>query len=99
MKKGIENSTVTMSFVDQSYQQSKNCQAELQHARNGAKKPVVVVIVEGNFWSWSTDAFKELCDVKTKMFADLSEVACQAWDDQDKVDGLLDALTASTALH
>ena len=50
MKKGIENSTVTMSFVDQSYQQSKNCQAELQHARNGAKKPVVVVIVEGNFW-------------------------------------------------
>ena len=33
------------------------------------------------------------------MFADLSEVACQAWDDPDKVDGLLDALTASTALQ
>ena len=99
MKKGIENSTVTMSFVDQSYQQSKHCQTELQHARHVAKKPVVVVIVEGNFWSWSTDSFKDLCDVKTKMFADLSEVACQAWDDPDKVDGLLDALTASTSLQ
>ena len=33
------------------------------------------------------------------MLADLSEVACQAWDDPDKVDGLLDALTASTALQ
>ena len=99
MKKGIENSTVTMSFVDQFYQQSKHCQTELHHARHVAKKPVVVVIVEGDFWSWSTAAFKDLCDVKTKMFADLSEVACQAWDDPDKVDGLLDALTASTSLQ
>ena len=99
MKKGIENSTVTMCFADQNYQQSKNCQAELQHARSGAKKSAVVVFVEGNFWSWSTDAFQKLCDVKTKKFADLSEVACQAWDDPDKVDGLLDALAASTALE
>ena len=98
MKKGIENSTVTMCFVDQNYQQSKGCQAELQHARNVAKKPVVVVIVEGNFWSWSTDAFKELCDVRTKMFGDLSEMACQAWDDPDEVDVLLDALAGATAL-
>ena len=98
-QKIIANSTVTISFVDQSYQQSLKCQAELQHARNVAKKPVLVVMVEGNFWTWSTDAFKELCDVKTKMFADLSDEACQAWDDPDKVDGLLDALTASTALQ
>ena len=74
MKKGIENSSVTISLVDQNYQQSKHCQAELQHARNVAKKPVLVVIVEGDFWSWSTDTFKALCDVKTKMFADLSRV-------------------------
>ena len=99
MKKGIENSTVAMCFVDQSYQQSKHCQAELQHARSVAKKPVVVVVVEGNFWTWSTDTFKELCDVKTKMFVELHEVACQAWDDPDKVDGLLGALTASTSLQ
>ena len=99
MQKGIEQSTITMSFVDQSYQQSKNCQGELQHARDVAKKPVVVVIAEGNFWSWSTDTFKELCDVKTKMFADLSEVACQAWNDPDKEDGLTAALVASTALQ
>ena len=98
MQKGIEQSTVTMSFVDQSYQQSNNRQAELQHTRN-KNKPAVIVIVEGNFWTWSTDAFKELCDVKTKMFADLSEVACQAWDDPDKVDSLLDTLAASTALQ
>ena len=99
MHKGIEQSTVTISFVDQSYQQSKNCQEELQHARYVAKKSVVVVIVEGNFWSWSTDTFKELCDVKTKMFTDLSEVACQAWEDPDKVDGLVAALVASTPLQ
>ena len=51
MQEGIEKSTVMMSFVDQNYQQSMNCQEELQYARNVAKKPVVVVIVEGNFWS------------------------------------------------
>ena len=99
LKKGIESSTVAICFVDQNYQQSKICQGELHHARNVAKKPVVVVIVEDNFWSWSTDTFKELCDVKTKLFADLSEVACQAWDDPDKVDGLLDALAGSTAMQ
>ena len=99
MQQGIDQSTVTISLVDQNYQQSKNCQRELEYARNVAKKSVVVVIVEGNFWSWSTDIFKELCDIKTKMYVDLSEVACQAWDDPDMVDGLLDALAASNALQ
>ena len=60
MQKGIEKSAVTLALVDQAYQRSPNCLAEIQQARNVAKKPVLVVIVETNFWSWSTPDFKGL---------------------------------------
>ena len=95
MQTGITQSTVTMAFVDPDYQQSANCMFELEHARQ-SKKPVSVVVTEGNIWNWGTDAFKSACDIKTKMYTDLGEVANQpGWTDPDAIDGLVESLVGA----
>jgi len=80
MREGILQSKVVLACVDSCYQSRPNCMFELNYAKDltDPSKPVVTVLTEGNVFEWGNKELLRLCEVSTKMYVDLGDVAAQA---------------------
>ena len=99
MNDGVKRSTVMLACVDKGYQERPNCMLELCAAKAlvDPVKPVVVVLTEGDPWSWANDKMKDLCDFQKKIFVDLSKLAGDpGWT---AVDGPSEALLKVKEMH
>ena len=58
---------------------------ELQYAKQqqtSGGKPIVTLLTEGNVFAWGSPELKSICEVETKMFADMSRLAGESgWND------------------
>ena len=104
MQKGIDASKLTLVCVDEGYQTSANCMYELKHARKideplHAPKPTLTLVIEENPFSWMNPELQDLCELKNKLFVDMSVLAADVgWQDAPSESLLLELRKASEAL-
>ena len=104
MQKGIDSSKLTLVCVDAGYQASTNCIFELKHARKiddpkNPPKPTVTLVIEENPFSWMNSELQDLCELKNKLFVDMSAIAADdGWQDAPSEALLLELRKASESL-
>lgn len=84
MRDGIANSKVFLACVDKTYQGSKNCMFELNHAVSLGKQVVALTteahVPEANNspFLWVSDDLQQLCGFASRMFVDVGKSAAMA---------------------
>lgn len=78
MREGIANSDVVVACISTTYQDSKNCMFELNETLHMTPtKSVIALVTEPMPFNWANDELKTKCQLSTKMFVDLSELATE----------------------
>jgi serine/threonine protein kinase len=84
MRSGIENSKVVIACLNSKYQSRENCLFELRYAAGLAPvKPIVTLVIEENPFSWASPEILEICQLKQKLFVDLSRFTRFDWEEHD----------------
>lgn len=71
MTSGVAGSDVFLACVSKLYQQSDNCIFELSEAYK-SNKPIIVLVLDEKPHSWMTETMKDMCNLKSNLFIDIS---------------------------
>ena len=83
MRQGIANSKVVIACINEGYQTRPNCMYELREAAALKKtKPLVTLFIQSEPFKWVTQDVKDLCDITTKMFVDIGDIAEKKWSEE-----------------
>jgi hypothetical protein len=73
MVNGIKNSKIFICCLNQLYQTRENCLFELRKAVE-INKTILTISLDSDLFVWSTPEVKDLCQISTKLFIDISNI-------------------------
>jgi len=97
MQDGIMHSKVVLVCLNKAYENSRACMYELIESTK-AGKPILTLVTESNPFSWAGDNtshgnVRNLCQLETKMFIDISSTCNKkGWDECPVPPSLLEEL-------
>jgi serine/threonine protein kinase len=82
MKQGIASSKVVIICLSKTFQKRENCMFELREAAVNNPKPIVTIVTDDNPFNWATNEVQDLCQLRTRLYVNLANVAKLNWSDE-----------------